>query len=422
MHSIKFEDLRLELLEEITDEGLKVLVAPIASTEEVYCGIHVATGSYRHEETIDKIKVPMGIAKLLERLLFVTPKGPAEDIFAKFGSLSSAKTGYSSTLYYFKNEAGSWSDSLDLLLTMVTNLSCQEEDISREKERLYAISKEKDHQEENTIFQEILLNLYFKSSIKEPIYGTEESLKTIHLSNIKKYFQEKYVINNLTLIIAGNVKAEEVHEFLVSRKLTTKRYQDSFEGTNNLEEYGKVVKPYTKIALKNNEKYLGFGLKFLPRMELFTRYGDDLFAIYEILEDAVFGKTSQFNSRITKLGLASLVETRLIEGGEDATLVATYRTDRPEALKKELELYLTILHKKVKKNDVKLLKRAYSGIGLANTSSAKKYFLALADAFDNHVAYPALIERASRLANKSLIRFLKDMETWCYTFVAMTDQ
>lgn len=422
MHSIKFEDLRLELLEEITDEGLKVLVAPIANTEEVFCGIHVATGSYRHEENIDKVKVPMGIAKLLERLLFVTPKGPAEDIFAKYGSLASAKTGYSSTVYYFKNEAGSYTDSLDLLLTMVTNLSCLEDDISREKDRLLALSKEEEIQPENKVAAEILQNLYFKSSIREPIYGTEDSLKTIHLSNIRKYFQEKYVINNLTLIIAGNVSAESVHEFLISRKLTTKRYQDPTDPVPNFEEYGKVVKPYSNLASNSDEQYLGLGLKFLPRMELFTRYGDDLFAIYEILETAVFGKTSQFNARINKLGLGTIVETRLLEGGEDASLIATYRTSNPAALKRELELYLTVLHKKVKKNDVKLIKRAYSGVGLANTSSAEKYFLALADAFDNHVAYPALIERTSRLANKSLVRFLKDMETWCYTFVSITNK
>lgn len=73
--------------------------------------------------------------------------------------------------------------------------------------------------------------LYFSSPLKEEIIGTEKSLQSIHLSSVKKFYEQYYSVENLTFFAVGDFDPQEVVKLLNKaglpsfKKLPVKKYQ-----------------------------------------------------------------------------------------------------------------------------------------------------------------------------------------------------
>lgn len=417
MRKITFEQIRSDLYEEITAQGLKVLVAPVAGSPTVYAGVYADSGAFRHEEAVGKTRIPLGIAHFLEHMLFHTVRGNAMTEFERLGAATNAYTTYSYTAFYFSTTED-YRPPLDLLLAMTTNLTFTDEEIDREREIILS-ELDQDLSDPSVILaDEVKSNLFLDSPLKDSILGTARSIRDIHLSNLRKYFQNHFDLQQLTLIVVGDVDPEEIHQILESRKFTNHfrsegQKAEDVKPLRYREEYGQVRRPYSTVAGAYDTPVLGLGIKFLPRMELYERYGDDLFAIYELLPQLLFGPASAFIARQEKLETtAGAEDNALDEGAEDAFLYISFATEKPDELEFELKNYLGNLHKKIKAQDLRLLKRCAAGRSVAEAAKPDELFFSLLEAYANHVAYPALAERVSSLSYKTVKAFLKDMETW----------
>lgn len=425
MRKITFEQVKSDLYEEITEQGLKVLVAPLEGCSSVYAGIYVETGAFRHEEMIGKTRIPAGIAHFMEHMLFHTVQGSAMSRFEELGASSNAYTTHSYTAFYFSTTEEDYQKPLDQLLAMTSNLTFTEEEVDSEREIILAELDQDLSDPSVLLTEEVKNNLYLDSPIKDSILGTAKSIKDIHLSNLKKYFLYHYDLSNMTLIVTGHVQPEEIHALLEARKFTNKTLSEKLKEEVKLlryrEEYGQVHYPFTTRPGAYDTKTLGLGIKFLPRMELYERYGDDLFAIYELLPQLLFGNASAFIERQDKLETTFGAEDIILdEGAEDALLYLSFASEKPEELQFELKNYLSTLHKKVKSKDFRLLKRSYIGRATAELAKPDELFFNLLEGYANHLAYPALVERISSLSFKVMKAFLKDMESWPYAMALLT--
>ena len=166
MECLTFDSLKTKLYNEFTSYGLRVICCPIEGCQETYAGIQVETGTYRHELMIDKTRIPQGTALLLKDLLFFTPKGNAKDVFKKVGAELDSFIDHSATVFYF-NTKEDYKKPLDLLLTLVTNLSFKEEDVEIEKNKIFAEQKSIDTNLNKKMIKALRESLYLSSPMRE---------------------------------------------------------------------------------------------------------------------------------------------------------------------------------------------------------------------------------------------------------------
>lgn len=260
MHKLTFDVSKTILYEEVTSSGLKVIVAPIEKTELTIGGIYVSCGGLRHEEKIDKTRVSQGCAYLLSRILNKTAAFDVKEKLKEHGALYDVDMDYSSTVYSFVTTS-ELKECLDLLLGQCTNFSLTDSIVENSKQEI--LSELEEVKPFDIIKQEVLNNLYFSSKIKEDIKGGIEGIKDVHLSSLKKYFGNKYNIENLTLFVVGKVDIKEIDEYLKSRKLVGERKPNGKrEEIVNKEEYGSVVYPSTKIKVENQKNHWHLELSF----------------------------------------------------------------------------------------------------------------------------------------------------------------
>ncbi|HBD06193.1 MAG TPA: hypothetical protein DCY93_02140, partial [Firmicutes bacterium] len=248
----------------------------------------------------------------------------------------------------------------------------------------------------------------------EDIIGSEDNIKNIHLSNLKKYFTSKYTLENLTVFIVGKVDPEEMHAYLESRKLVLeKRKEVKRSEYINKEEYGQIVKANENLLLSNLPSATSIGIKFLPRMELFERYGDTVFSVYELLPLLLK------NCLIEKCGLNDNFKVEVKEGGEDSYLYIYLPFVDDDKMLNEIRSTLGNLAKCIKRKQLKKIQKLYFSEHIKDFASPERYFNGLIHAYENHIAYPAMVERVYSLPYKILRAFLKDMQNWMYSVVTI---
>lgn len=416
MRKIQFEKAKTSLYEEVTKDGLKVIVAPIEGAQKSICGIYVNYGGFKHEKTIGKTNIPYGVAHFIEHRLFDTPKGNASVLMEELGAYSNAYTSHSFTVYYFETTEDIYKP-LDILLAMTTNMGFTEEAVENEKDIIIAELSEYEDDRNDAILRELKHNLYFESPLKQDILGTRTSIKETHLSTLKKVFYNNYKLDNLTLICAGKVNPEEISSYLSKVKFTQRQKSEQVTELEYKENYSVPVKERSEVVFNLETTTVGLGIKFPPRRELYEKYGDKMFAIYEILPNVLF---SQIRNNIEKMKKDNLIISNLganiIEGGEDTMLYALFTTDKPNELINELKDYLSKLPSTLKSGEFRAIRNNYVGSMLRSFGDVNDYFDELVEKYANHIAAPAMIESVKMLSKHTVKDFLNDLKSWPITF------
>jgi len=413
MHRLTFDTTKTILYEEVTSYGLKVLIAPIENTEVTYGGVYVETGALRHEDKLDNTKNIQGTANYLSKVLHRTSLGDIKEKIEDYGAKYDVQIDYSSTVYSFST-VSDYKECLDLVLSLCTNMTLTESNVDEKRTEIIQELEKRTKEQYELLKNEVLNNLYFSSPIKEDVIGSEDNIKNIHLSNLKKYFSSKYTLENLTVFIVGKVDPEEMHAYLESRKLVLeKRKEVKRSEYVNKEEYGQVVKSNENLLLSNSPSSAAIGIKFLPRMELFERYGDSVFSVYELLPLLLK------NCLIEKCGLNDNLKVEVYEGGEDSYLYIYLPGVNDDRTLNEIKSTLGNLAKCIKRKQLKKMQKLYFSEHIKDFASPERYFNGLVHAYENHIAYPAMVERVYSLPHKVLHAFLKDMQSWMYSVVTI---
>ena len=190
-----------------------------------------------------------GVHKTFLPAFVFTPKGNAKDVFKKVGAELDSFINHSATVFYF-NTKEDYKKPLDLLLTLVTNLSFKEEDVEIEKNKIFAEQKSIDTNLNKKMIKALRESLYLSSPMREDPLSNIDEVKSIHYSTLKKFFNFKYTIKNMTLFVTGNVDPKELHNILASRKFIKPTY--NFESTllenNSLQP---IIKYLTKSFISS---------------------------------------------------------------------------------------------------------------------------------------------------------------------------
>ncbi|MFI4917577.1 MAG: M16 family metallopeptidase [Phycisphaerales bacterium JB060] len=198
------------------DNGLEYLIVP--NTEppgRVELWLHVHSGSLNEEDD------QRGLAHFLEHLAFAGstnfPPGTVRPFFENmgmsFGRHQNAVTGFDRTGYTISlpnTQPESIDAGLLFLSDVANNLLLPESGIEQER-KIILEERRASLSPQQRVLYDLIERIAPESEFGKRIpIGTEEVLTTAGLEPIERYYETWYVPSNMTLLVVGDVRAEDV--------------------------------------------------------------------------------------------------------------------------------------------------------------------------------------------------------------------
>ena len=280
--------------------GLNILVWEMDgfSTTEALFGTKYGSINTRFKTNKDKdyTVVPEGIAHFLEHKLFENEDTDVFELFAKTGASANAYTSFDKTCYLFSC-SDNYKESLEILLNFVQSPYFTKESVDKEQGIIGQEIRMCDDNPSWRVFFNMLNGLYKSHPVKIDIAGTIESIAKIDADLLYKCYNTFYNLNNMVLVVAGNVKADEVID--IADKCL-KPSEDIELETVFLDEPDEVVKSEIVDNLPVGTPMFNIGFKVKPRSAYENlKLEMELHVAMNVLSDAA----SPLYKRLTDEGL-----------------------------------------------------------------------------------------------------------------------
>src|SRR5438874_9455708 len=197
----------------VLPNGLTIIVqedrsAPVASVQ-AWCG----TGSVD-----ENAHLGAGLSHILEHMLFKgTKTNPANAIAQKVqnvGGYINAYTSFDRTVYWIDVPKDGVPVALDVLADAMMNSTLPAEEYAKEQEvirREFAMGMD---DPDRTITHLLFATAYQRHPYRLPVIGLIDIYNNLTQEQVMEYYKTRYVPNNLTFIVVGDVVAAEVRETL----------------------------------------------------------------------------------------------------------------------------------------------------------------------------------------------------------------
>ena len=238
--------------------GLKLLV-----NEDHRAPVVVAQIWYRIGPADEHVGIT-GISHFLEHMMFKgTAKYSGEEMtrmVKRYGGRENAFTGYDYTAYYQVFEKDRLSVSFDLESDRMVNLILKPEDYEKE----HNVVKEErrlrtDDVPESRLREQLFSVALDNSPYQNPIIGWMDDIENISLEDLKVWYQKWYAPNNATIVVVGDVNANEVYELardyfgnIPARTLPPRRHRSESEqrGERRIKLDIPATQPHLAIAYR----------------------------------------------------------------------------------------------------------------------------------------------------------------------------
>ncbi|MEP6699183.1 MAG: pitrilysin family protein [Verrucomicrobiota bacterium] len=197
----------------VLPDGLTIIVqedhsAPVASVQ-AWCG----TGSVDENEHLGA-----GLSHILEHMLFKgTKTRPANAIAQKIqdvGGYINAYTSFDRTVFWIDVPKDGTSVALDILSDAMMNSTLPAAEYGKEQEvirREFAMSTD---DPDRMAGQLLFATAYQRHPYRLPVIGQMEIYNALTQEQVMEYYKARYVPNNLTFVVVGDVEAEAVYRQL----------------------------------------------------------------------------------------------------------------------------------------------------------------------------------------------------------------
>ena len=197
----------------ILPNGLTVIVqedrsAPVASVQ-AWCG----TGSVDENEHLGA-----GLSHILEHMLFKGTKtrGPSAIVQAiqDVGGYINAYTSFDRTVYWIDVPKAGASIAIDLLSDTMMNSTLPLEEYAKEQEvirREFAMGMD---DPDRMAGQLLFATAFQRHPYRLPVIGLLDVFNQLTRDDVLQYYRTRYVPNNLTFIVVGDVSADAVYQQL----------------------------------------------------------------------------------------------------------------------------------------------------------------------------------------------------------------
>jgi zinc protease len=199
----------------ILPDGLTIIVqedhsAPVASVQ-AWC----ATGSVYEDQHIGA-----GLSHILEHMLFKGTKTRSTNAIAQkiqdVGGYINAYTSFDRTVFWIDVPKDGVATALDVLADAMMNSTLPTEEYVKEQEvirREFAMGFD---DPDRMVGQLLFATAYQKHPYRLPVIGQMEIYNQLSQEQVMQYYKSRYVPNNLTFIVVGDVDAGKIREQLAT--------------------------------------------------------------------------------------------------------------------------------------------------------------------------------------------------------------
>ncbi len=204
------------------ESGLKLIVAEMRGIFSASVGIMVRSGSRYEEESNN------GFSHFIEHLSFKgTQRRSALDISQEIdvtGGSINAFTSKDTTCYHTKTDSDSVEKCFDLLSDMFFDSKLAQDELDMERKViLEEIDSDEDTPEE--VCQDLLSQALFgDDGLGKKVLGPKENVENATRKQLLQFKAKYYTPKNIVISVAGNVKTEEIVEYV--QKYFEKRLKD----------------------------------------------------------------------------------------------------------------------------------------------------------------------------------------------------
>ena len=204
-----------EVFETTLSNGLKVVV------KEDHRAPTVVQQIWYHAGSMDEHTGVTGVAHVLEHMMFkgtkTVPAGEFSRRIAAAGGRENAFTSYDYTAYFQQLHKSQLALAMQLEADRMHNLVLSKEEFGKEIKVVMEERRWRTDDEAHALLDERLMaTAYQEHPYRNPIIGWMNDLENMTDSDARDWYHTWYVPNNATLVIAGDVKAQEV--FALARR------------------------------------------------------------------------------------------------------------------------------------------------------------------------------------------------------------
>src|SRR5213593_3000072 len=197
----------------VLPDGLTVIVqedhsAPVASVQ-AWC----ATGSIDEDAHLGA-----GLSHILEHMLFKGTKTRSTNVIAQkiqdVGGYINAYTSFDRTVFWIDVPKDGIATALDVLVDAMMNSTLPPEEYQKEQEvirREFAMGLD---DPDRVVGLRLFSTAYQRHPYRFPVIGEIEIYNQLTHEQVMQYYKTRYVPNNLTFVVAGDVDAEKVRQQL----------------------------------------------------------------------------------------------------------------------------------------------------------------------------------------------------------------
>ncbi|WP_435627612.1 M16 family metallopeptidase [Candidatus Ferrigenium straubiae] len=198
-----------EVFERTLANGLKVIVKEDHRAPVVVQQIWYKAGS------MDERTGVTGIAHVLEHLMFkgthAVPAGEFSRRISAAGGRENAFTSYDYTAYFQQLHKSKLPLAMQLEADRMRNLNLTADEFAREIKVVMEERRLRTDDEAHALLQEkMMATIYQQHPYRHPIIGWMSDLESLTVGDAKAWYDRWYAPSNATLVIGGDVKAEEV--------------------------------------------------------------------------------------------------------------------------------------------------------------------------------------------------------------------
>jgi zinc protease len=196
-------------VEQKLPNGMKVIV------KEDHRSPVVVSMVWYHIGSMDEVSGTTGVAHVLEHMMFKgTPKIPMGEfskIIARAGGRDNAFTSRDYTGYFQLLHKSKLALALELEADRMNNLVFSDEEFARE---IKVVMEERrtrtDDEPHSLLYEQLMAVTHTAHPYRWPIIGWMNDLQNMRPEDARDWYKKWYAPNNATLVVAGDVKAQDV--------------------------------------------------------------------------------------------------------------------------------------------------------------------------------------------------------------------
>lgn len=203
-----FETTAQSVQKKVLKNGMTILVRQARAIPKVSLQLWYNVGS-KDEKTGEK-----GIAHLIEHMIFKGTKTLSEsdinEVVHKLSGVCNAFTSYDYTGYLFDMPTQNWKEVLPIMADCMVNCSFKEEHLNSEMKAVIQELKMRRDNYITSLAGDMLTAVFPDHPYHYPIIGYKQDLWNVSGKELHAFYKKHYLPNNATLVVIGDVQADEV--------------------------------------------------------------------------------------------------------------------------------------------------------------------------------------------------------------------